>query len=290
MDTCQPEHGLTAEAETTTHVRYTVQSCAPDCGAAMLPTSSVGTLGVSDTFQASYQHSSAYVVRAIAYRAGWADSSVSQSETFRLKQIHSTPTFTPDGGTNADGDRQVEVGVHTKENIAVPHLTASVYAEGAADLGGDETVGSAALLDGEHYIEVSVRGGVSTRSATLAAWVNVSTDSPDTSAIWGAAEFRLRTAVSKTGRLYLSSTDDGTNGQCGEVPGNPTGPAGFVGVSRWGAAFKHGFHSATQCNITARLPSVLKLGCKGNDCGDTTAPACDKVMPTPPSTTNISEP
>ena len=140
-------------------IRYTVvRSCTGTCFSTDggTPSSSFGTVGDSVTFEASTDYFASYVVRAVAYRDGWADSDMTSSAAFWLKRIMQPVGFTPDGGQVTEARRQIIVSFGSAASQASDEAGAPIEVSHTRfTLDGTNPSSSTGTLGNQHVFSAS---------------------------------------------------------------------------------------------------------------------------------------
>ena len=139
-------------------MRYTIQrTCTGTCTNydEGTPTTTYGTVGTSYTFQAHTNYFATYVIRAIAYQAGYGDSSVAISPQFYVKRILAPVYFTPNDATATGSARIISVTFDSPD-IAAADGTNSAFQSTQFRflLNGDVTATTGTLGKG-HLFEAS---------------------------------------------------------------------------------------------------------------------------------------
>ena len=78
-----------------------------------MPNNAHGFVTTSWTGTSTLDYRAVYVLRAIAYRDGWATSDVTTSVPFTLKRIIQPPYYTPNSLTTASNQRSVSTTLYT---------------------------------------------------------------------------------------------------------------------------------------------------------------------------------
>lgn len=134
--------GLQSNDASTT-IRYTVNGNVPsESGGTSIPPADAyswqrattqSVVATTDSFRSHLSYRGTYVVRAIAYRAGWATSDIS-NVTFVMRQILPTPYFDPNGATPDADTRTVSFKVLDRHSNTSVYYTVNGNAPtGAAD-------------------------------------------------------------------------------------------------------------------------------------------------------------
>ena len=150
-------------ATAATRIRYTVNS--------HIPTRGNGTLGNRQSWFSTPSENT-YIVRALTYKAGWADSDVSTSEIYTTKAIVAAPVFLPDGATHVANTRSVAFSASSSTSD-----TATRYMIHTNQ--GPTRTTTMTNMDGNNYIEISNLPAMSTQRFSMGAWFKTEVGCPD---------------------------------------------------------------------------------------------------------------
>ncbi len=178
-----------------TRIRYTVNS--------HLPTRDNGTLGNRQSWFSTPTRDT-YTVKALAFKAGWADSDVSTSESYITKAIVAAPVFLPDGATHVANTRSVAFSASSSTSGTTTRYLIHTNQ-------GPTRTSTMTNMDGNNYIEISNLPAMSTQRFSMGAWFKTSTGCPDGRDWMGAGAGLLRATVHSNGKPKLGSNHS-TNG------------------------------------------------------------------------------
>ena len=163
------------------------------------PTSSMGVLGNQAVFSALAVASS-YTVKAIGYKAGWADSDVTSSVEYTTLGIAARPVFAPDGDSHLADSRSVQFSASS----ATEGSTLKYVLHSQAGAARSTTV---AQLDGNNYLELTELPAISTRGFTMAGWFKTATQAVAYRSWMGMDALQLRVELHSNGKPRLMSSE-----------------------------------------------------------------------------------